>query len=115
MSGQFFCDEGRDHRSVYLFHNFSRGTGFVSHLTNLPYHLLDPSRRAHIISGFLEGGCLRHKPAPLGEKRNEVAVDFIDPLADFVQRGAMYIHLLDFLFMSLRLMGRQLLLVKAEL
>lgn len=53
MSGQFFCDEGRDHRSVYLFHNFSRGTGFVSHLTNLPYHLLDPSRRTQVIGGFL--------------------------------------------------------------
>jgi len=103
MGGQFFSDEGRNHCPIDLFHDLSRCTRFVSHFTNLPYHLLNPSRRTHIIGSFLEGSCLRYKPAPFGEKRNEVAVDFIDPLADFVQRGATYIHLLDFLFMSLQL------------
>lgn len=103
MGGQLFSDEGGNHRTIDLLHDLSRGASFVSHFTNLPYHLLDPSRRTHIIGGFLESRCLRHESAPFGEKRNKVAVNFIDPLADFVQRGARYIHLPDFLFMSLRL------------
>ncbi|OII56290.1 hypothetical protein BIW19_00935 [Pseudomonas putida] len=78
MDGQFLSDEGRNHRPVDLLHDLGRGTSFVSHFTNLPYHLLDPSWRTHIIGGFFEGRCLRHKTAPFCEKRNEIAVDFID-------------------------------------
>ncbi|AHZ77073.1 hypothetical protein DW66_2561 [Pseudomonas putida] len=40
--------------------------------------MLDPSWRTHIIGGFFEDRCLRHKTAPFCEKRNEIAVDFID-------------------------------------
>ena len=69
MGGQFFSDEGRNHCPVDLLHDLSRGTSFVSHFSNLPYHFLNPSRRTHIIGGFLEGSCLRHKPAPFGDKR----------------------------------------------
>lgn len=104
MGGEFFSDEGRNHCTVDMLHDLSRGTSFVSHFSNLPYHLLDSSRRTHIIGSFLESSRLCHKPTPFGEKRNEVAVDFIDLLTDFVQRGAKYIHLLAFLFTSLRLL-----------
>lgn len=79
MGVQFLGDEGRNHRPIDLLHHLSRGTGFVSHLTNLLDHLLDPGRRTHIIGGFLEARCLRYKPSTFGEKRNEAAVDFIDP------------------------------------
>lgn len=103
MSAQFFSDECRNHRPVHLLHDLSRGTAFVSHFTNLPYYLLNPCRRTYIIGGFLEGRRLRDEPSPFGEKRNEAAVYVIDALADFVQRGAKYIHFLDFLIISLRL------------
>jgi len=79
MRGQRFGDKGLNHRTIDLLHDLSRSTSFGSHFTNLPYHLLDPSRRTNIICVFLEGRCLRHESAPFGEKRNKVAVNFIDP------------------------------------
>lgn len=67
--GQFFSDESRNHCLVDLLHDLSRGTSFVSQFTNLPYHLLNPSRRTHIIGSFLKAAFGRLKPVATGRNR----------------------------------------------
>lgn len=69
MGGQFFSDEGRNLCPVDLLHDLSRGTSFVSHYTNLPYHLLNPSRRTHIIASFLKAAFGRLQPVATGCNR----------------------------------------------